>query len=153
MKGIYDYFEDALTGIDLNKKILRFNTVHVDVSTTFLDTFVNNVDEHLISYTLDYYHQYPKKKYSLIDKGNSEVNTKISDIEDDVVIASKIERGYIFFWYHMSGRCDIGRFETDDNIEDVKNCLINWMNFMVKEEVISGYYEMQLCYLKGNIKF
>ena len=158
MKTIYDYFKDD---IDYPKicdgEILPFNTMYSEVNTSFLDSFINGCQKHIICYTLDYYRADFKMKSDLIDKinlnGYEGTHTKISEIEDDVLIISKIEGGYMLFWYHLSGRCDIGRFKTNDSIEEIENMVINWLEEM-KPDNIKGYSKIIANkYLKGWVGF
>lgn len=158
MKTIHDYFKDDIEYPNVcNNDILPFNVLYSEVSTTFLDAFINDCEKHLICYTLDYYRTDIEEKKKVIDNiniyGYNGTHTKISEIEDDIFIISKIENGYMLFWYHLSGRCDIGRFETDDNIQQIENALINWLEEM-KKDIIRGYDKIIANkYLKGNISF
>lgn len=158
MKTIFDYFENDIEYPNVcDGIILPFNTLYSEVSSNFLDAFINGCEQHIICYTLDYYREDIIEKRKLIDDinvyGYSGTHTKVSKIQDDVFIISKIDDGYMLFWYHLSGRCDIGRFTTNDTIEQIEDSVINWLEKM-KQDSISGYSKIIANkYLKGWVGF
>lgn len=158
MKTIYDYFTYEVEHPTVTKgEILPFNTMYLEVDTNFLDAFINNCEKHMIVYSLDYYKTKDEKKDIIMDinmNGYQNVHTKFSDIQDDIIIVSKIENGYMFFWYHLSGRCDIGRFTTNDTYEQIEDSIINWMKGLIRDNSISGYSKLVADkYLKGWVSF
>ena len=157
------YFK-KLDKFSVDRTILPFGTRYSNVSTTFLNGFINyfepikafclcnyhSWDEPLENgkgweinlnevANLDHLHQnqvhlseshlwgtykFFKKKdlFKAITLPKAINYLHVSDFRDDVVILSKNENKfdeYIFFWYNLGGRCSIGRFKTNDTIEDV----------------------------------
>ena len=157
--NIYNYFtEDIEYPKYCNGEILPFNTVYSEVSSTFLNAFINGCEKHLLCYTLDNYRNNDEEKTKYVEdiniNGYKGTHTSLSEIEDDIFIVSKIKDGYILFWYHLSGRCDVGRFKTEDNIEQIENSLINWLEEMKYTEFATGYTKILTDkYLKGWVGF
>jgi hypothetical protein len=158
-KSIYDYFNDWENYPKVcNGEILPFNTIYQEVSTTFLDAFINSCEKHLICYTLDYFSEDLEAKKAYIENintnGYSGAHTKFSEIEDDIFIIARIEDGYMLFWYHLSGRCSIGRFKTDDSIDDIEKALLNWIEGMKQDYLITGASRLDTNkYLSGWLHF
>lgn len=156
--NIYDYFKDEIAYPNYcNGEILPFNTIYSEVSTNFLDAFINGCEKHLICYTIDYYRHNDSEKTKYVDNINKNEgcvsHTKISEVEDDIFIISKIEDGYMLFWYHLSGRCDIGRFKTKDTIDQIEENLLRWLDEM-KVDTITGYTKINTeKYLVGWVGF
>lgn len=159
MKSIYDYFNDWENYPNVcNGEILTFNKIYQEVSTTFLDAFINSCEKYLICYTLDYFHENLENKKEYVDNINTNgyngTNTKFSEIEDDIFIIAKIEDGYMLFWYHLSGQCDIGRFKTTDSIEQIEKTVLNWIEEMKKSKSITGASKLNTKkYLSGWLHF
>ena len=154
---IFDYFNNTTEyPTILNDDILPYNELWSDVSPLFLEAFINHCHSHLLCYSLDYYLTEEEKLFNLNKIHTNEftsTHARISQLNDDVVIISKIKNGYMFFWYHFSGRCDIGRFTTTDTIELIEQNLINWLENM-KCENITGYRKLEVShFLKGYIRF
>jgi hypothetical protein len=182
MKLIYDYFNEEIDyPQDICDNILPYNTVLCEVSNTLLDGFINYVKP-LACYVLDsyvdideqiekdrahvslkndrysyfYFHGTKMELIGAINLGILQItHTKLSMFGDDIVILSKIaENKYMFFWYHMSGRCDIGRIMTTDSDNLVIQSVFNWLDSMVKEGTTKGFNKLNINnFFEGWISF
>lgn len=182
MKTIYEYFNVEMPfPSDICENILPYNTVLCEVSTTFLDGFINYVKP-LICFVLDSYvdidEQIEEKsaivslkndrwkyfyfkgtKRELIEGINSGTiqitHTKLHIFGDDIVLLSKVtDNKYMFFWYHMSGRCDIGRILTNDTEADIIKSVYNWLEKMKSDDEIKGFNELKVeNFIEGWVSF
>ena len=158
------YFKNIICGLNLEGTILPFGTSYANVSTAFLDGFINYFKP-IKAYCLCNYHSWdeplengegwevrlnevanlrhlqinridkPKshpwgtykffKKQDLFDAitlPRAVFHLNLSDFRDDVLLLSQNENKpdeFIYFWYNLGGRCDIGRFKTKDTLEVV----------------------------------
>ena len=176
-----DYFTGEEHPENYCDNILPYGIIWQDVPTSFLDAFVNH-SEHIICFALDYYLMmdeeidcsgyhvsYPTDRFKYFEfKGTKRelfesintgkivnTHTKISMLRDDIVILSKIDEGkYIYYWYHLSGRCDIGRFQTTDDIEIVKKSVAKWLSDMKEDDCIKEFYELSVKnFFEGWVSF
>lgn len=182
MKTIYDYFEEEVEyPMDLCDNMLPYGTVLCEVSTTLLDAFINHTKP-LLCFVLDdylgaegtiekgrahvsnketvfdyYYFEGTKRELIQgINTGAIVVNhTNLHMFGDDIVILSKIAEGkYMWFWYHMSGRCDVGRFKTKDSDEEVCKYAHTWLKEKVSDNSIKGYHKLKIeNFLTGWVSF
>lgn len=172
MKTIYDYFDNKISyPQDICDNILPYNIVWSEVPTTLLDGFINHVTP-LVCFVLDSYvgideqieenrahvslkndrfnyYYFKGTKRELIKGINSGViqitHTKFHLFGDDIVILSKIaDKKYMFFWYHMSGRCDIGRILTDRSEAELIKSLKTWLHNMKSDDNIKGFHELKI---------
>ena len=182
MKTIYDYFEEDIEyPTDVCDNLLPYNTVLSEVSTTLLDGFINyvtplkciliddyvNIDDEIekdrahVSDKKDRFNYYYFKgtKRELIAGINSGViqitHTNLHMFGDDIILLTKIANGkYMWFWYRMSGRCDVGRFKTTDSENEIIESINNWLNEMKEEGRIKGYSNLNIRnFLEGWISF
>lgn len=158
MKTIFDYFEDEIEHPKIcNGIILPFNVLYSQVGSSVLDAFINYCKKHLICYTLDYYRNNDAEKEKLIKdiniNGIEDRHTNLSILQDDVLIISKIENGYMLFWYHKSGRCDIGRFTTNDSIKTIWSSVVYWLEIMKKDNITDYHQILTDKFLKGWVRY
>jgi hypothetical protein len=182
MKKIYEYFDSGLLcPEDICDNILPYNKVLCNITTPFLDGFINYVQP-LVCFVLDHYididfpieddrlcvspkndrfnHYYFKgTKRQLIQGVNSGniqiINTKFHFLGDDIVILTKIaDKKYMIFWYRMSGFSDIGRILTDDNESDVIKSVSSWLKEMKSKGDITGFHKLKIKnFLDGWLSF
>lgn len=180
-KSIWDYFEiQEDYPQEVVHNILPYGTIWCYISNTFLNGLVNYAKP-IKCYILERHSDNnkqvrissisPKLKYSgtkneLINKINSfelkfhEASLRI--FNDDVIILSEIPttlnddiNRYIFFWFDYEvSDCCIGKFETNDSEEDVKETLYNWLeSCRVENKGIINYKELNVDFLKNSIQF
>jgi hypothetical protein len=156
--------------------ILPYNEFWAYIGSTFLNGFINLVKP-VSCFVLQRYKPNEKITVELTDKGQfnwHKVNvsreelinivksgekdffhTNLSMFRDDMVILGEIkENKYMFFWFDMDcSDCCIGRFETEDTIDVVKEEVIKYLNFLKEDKLIDGYDELPTSFMKGWMSF
>lgn len=88
------------------------NTLFCYISDSFLDGFINYFD-FVNAYVVHRYRDEPAPKEE-IEIFNNTHHSKISLLEDDVLILSQSERDWWFFWYDQDcSDCAIERFSKE----------------------------------------
>lgn len=122
------------------------------------------------------YYNFVGTKGELIDKVVKETvkftHTNLDCFGDDIIILAEVDNDetdclgrYIFFWFDYDvSDCCIGKFETVDTVEQVKESVLNWLNHNkeinkhykidgILDNGILDYTELPLSFLNGWLKF
>lgn len=181
-KNIWSYFDDNVEyPKDVAHNTLPYGTIWCYISSTFLNGLVNYVKP-ISCFVIDRYtspqtvisneHGRKSELIKSIIEGKKVYHTNLHMFQDDFIILSKIENEendgkgrYMFFWFDCDvSDCCIGKFETEDDIETVKNSVKLWLderkfenkdlNFEVDmDNGILDYSELPVSFLSGWLKF
>ena len=189
-KMITDYFNDEVDypqGVFENP--LPMNELWCYISSTFVNGFVNygkpigawvghrynspetTVKAHVCDAGKTNWHDIEVSKKELINLLNSGTKTmyhfKLHSFEDDIFLLLKSEYQddvYLYIWYDCDvSDCCIGKFQTSDSEEDIKQSVVNWLmkesqdkQGLFEENYDNGiqmYDELYPSILKGWLKF
>lgn len=180
---IWEYFDDLIDyPKDIADNPLPFGTLYQYVSATFLNGFINYINP-LYCFLLDRYTsptENIKSKEAFMERGCNQLyvdydgtkgdllnkilkddyewyHTTLDIFQDDIIILGKLpntDDGYIFFWFDMDvSDCFIGRFKTDDKVEEIYLTILNALEESQDKKTIFGYHELPKSFLTGWIKF
>lgn len=128
-----------------DSEILPLGTEYVYVSSTFLNGFINYQD--IVKAVL--IKRYSEADIKLPEK--PDFHTKIHEFGDDVLILSKHNDTYWYYWFDCDvSDCCIGRFKTSDTEEEI---IIEFMKSINDNDFIDEFLEIPNDYFTGWISF
>lgn len=147
---------------DFSNGLIKEDHLYTSISVSFLEGFINYVD--IISAFL--LERYEKIDLETVEEAKKSFHTKIADFEDDVILLarSKSDKEIIwFFWFDCDvSDCQIGRFKTKRNDEELKQMLERYVKGFIQGkledrqencDLITGYLELPVGSFSGWISW
>jgi len=152
----------------------RSGVLYSYIGSSFLEGYINHIKP-IKAYLLERYRTQGPKFEEKWNNMEFKFHTKLSDLDDDVLILGETGKHYYFFWFDCDvSDCSIGR---QGKLNILKEDMIKWFDEYVNDlieteyleyrnihreelektdefsEAITGYREIPLEFFKGCIRF